>query len=514
LPIRPSSEEIVASPRHVAPTADEERQWLRRVTQAVAGWGWGDLDRPLPDRPASGLPAELVELHAGLELTRQALQEERNRTRGRETLVDVLTGLANRALFLRMVQRTVARLDRHGGTGTLLLLDLDNFRPVNDELGHEAGDQLLAAVAERLVRTTRADDALARLGGDEFAVLLEGTATENAGRLAERLLATFAEPFAVAGHEVTITASAGLAVIEAGVDATELMRRGNVAMYVAKRAGKARVASYEPAMDDATKGRLRLEADLRRAVESDELRLHYQPLFGLGSDRVVALEALVRWQHPTRGLLAPAAFIGLAEETGLIVPIGEWVLQAAATEHARLRHRYDEGAVGVPVHMNVSARQFRDSAFVGAVASTVDRYHIAPGGFGIEITESLVLDETERTIDLLARLRKLGAVISVDDFGIGYSSLTYLRRFPVDVLKLDRSFIEHIAHQVEARAVVKAVIRLGHDLGLTVVAEGVEDEDQLGWLREWGCDAAQGFLLARPMPAHQLEDFLDSAFPA
>ncbi|MGH8972276.1 MAG: putative bifunctional diguanylate cyclase/phosphodiesterase [Acidimicrobiia bacterium] len=500
----------MASPRHVAPTAEEGRQWLRRVTQAVAGWSWGDLDRPLPDRPASGLPAELVELHAGLEQTRQALQEERSRTRGREILVDPLTGLANRALFLRMVQRMVARLDRHGGTGTLLLLDLDNFRPVNDELGHEAGDQLLAAVAERLVHTTRADDALARLGGDEFAVLLEGTGVENAGRLAERLLASFAEPFAVAGHEVTVTASAGLAAIEAGVDATELMRRGDVAMYVAKRAGKARVASFEPAMDDATKGRLRLEADLRRAVESDELCLHYQPLFALGSGEVVALEALLRWQHPTRGLLAPGAFIGLAEETGLIVPIGEWVLQAAATEHARLRHRYDS-EVGVPVHMNVSARQFRDSAFVGAVASTVDRFRIAPGGFGIEITESLVLDETERTIGLLARLRKLGAVISVDDFGIGYSSLTYLRRFPVDVLKLDRSFIEHIADQVEARAVVKAVIRLGHDLGLTVVAEGVEEEDQLGWLREWGCDAAQGFLLARPMPAHQLEDFLDSA---
>ena len=501
----------MASPRHVAPTADEGRQWLRRVTQVVAGWSWGDLDRPLPGRPPSGLPAELVDLHDGLELTRQALQAERSRTRGREILVDGLTGLPNRALFLRLVQRTVARLDRHGGTGTLLLLDVDNFRHVNDELGHEVGDELLAAVAARLVDTTRADDALARLGGDEFAVLLDGTGVENAGRLAERLLATFGEPFTVAGHEVTVTASAGLAAVDPGVDTTELMRRGDVAMYVAKRTGKGRAASYEPAMDDATRGRLRLEADLRRAVESDELRLHYQPLFALGSGRVVALEALVRWEHPTRGLLAPAAFIGLAEETGLIVPIGEWVLQAAATEHARLRHHYD-GEVGLPVHLNVSARQFRDSAFVGAVAETLDRFRIAPGGLGIEITESLVLDETELTIDLLARLRKLGAVISVDDFGIGYSSLTYLRRFPVDVLKLDRSFIEHITDQVEARAVVKAVIRLGHDLGLTVVAEGVEDEHQLAWLREWGCDAAQGFLLARPMPAPDLDDFLETAY--
>jgi diguanylate cyclase (GGDEF)-like protein len=477
----------------------------------VAGWSWGDLDRPLPEPPASGLPAELVELHAGLELTRQALQAERSRTRGREALIDALTGLPNRALFLRMVQRMVARLERHGGTAALVLLDLDNFRPVNDDLGHDAGDHLLMAVAERLAATTRADDAMARLGGDEFAVLAEGTGLENARCLAERLLASFAEPFDVGGHEVTLTASAGLAAIEVGVDATELLRRGDVALYVAKRSGKARVASFEPAMDDSTRGRLRLEADLRRAVEGDELRLHYQPLFALGSGRVVALEALLRWEHPSRGLLAPGTFIGLAEETGLIVPIGEWVLQAAATEHARLRGRYG-GEVGLPVHMNVSARQFRDAAFVREVAAIVDRYRIAPGGFGIEITESLVLDETEQTIDLLARLRKLGAVISVDDFGIGYSSLTYLRRFPVDVLKLDRSFIEPIADQVEARAVVKAVIRLGHDLGLTVVAEGVENEEQLGWLREWGCDAAQGFLLARPMPASQLDDFLDAAF--
>ncbi len=500
----------MASPRHRAVPADEGRQWLRLVTEVVAGWSWGDLDRPIPERPASGLPPELVELHAGLELTRQALQAERSRTRGREALVDALTGLPNRALFLRMVQRMVARLERHGGTATLVLLDLDNFRPVNDDLGHDAGDHLLMAVADRLAATTRADDAMARLGGDEFAVLAEGTGLQNAGRLAERLLASFVAPFDVGGHEVTLTASAGLAAVEVGVDATELLRRGDVALYVAKRSGKARATSFEPAMDDSTRGRLRLEADLRRAVEGDELRLHYQPLFALDSGRVVALEALLRWEHPNRGLLVPGAFIGLAEETGLIVPIGEWVLQRAATEHARLRGRY-EGEVGLPVHMNVSARQFRDAAFVRAVASIVDRYRIAPGGFGLEITESLVLDETEQTIDLLGRLRKLGVVISVDDFGVGYSSLTYLRRFPVDVLKLDRSFIEPIADQVEARAVVKAVIRLGHDLGLRVVAEGVEDEEQLGWLREWGCDAAQGFLLARPMPASELDDFLDAA---
>jgi EAL domain-containing protein (putative c-di-GMP-specific phosphodiesterase class I) len=332
----------------------------------------------------------------------------------------------------------------------------------------------------------------------------------GAARLAERLLASFAAPFSLEGHEVTVTVSIGLSAVEPDVDAGELIRRGDVAMYVAKRSGKARLATFEPVMDDANRGRLSLEAELRHAVDRGELRLHYQPLFSMASSQVVAVEALVRWEHPTMGLLAPGAFIGLAEETGLIVPIGEWVLEEAATEHARIRRRGD-GPIGIPVHVNVSPRQFRDSAFVGAFAATVDRFGILPGGFGIEITESVVLEETERTIDLLVQLRDLGAVISIDDFGIGYSSLTYLRRFPIDVLKLDRSFIEHIADEVESRAVVKAVIRLGHELGLSVVAEGVEEEEQLARLREWGCDSAQGFLLAHPMPAEQLDNFLEDA---
>jgi diguanylate cyclase (GGDEF)-like protein len=499
----------MADPCHETPALDEGRRWLRRLGEAVAAWGQGDLDGPLPDRP-TGLPAELVELHAELELTRQALRAERARLLARETLQDALTGFPNRAHFTSLVERMIARLRRRGGASTLLVLDLDNFRHVNDELGYAAGDRLLVAVGQRLAAGIRAEDAVARLGGDEFALLLEETDLAGATRLAERLLAAFTTPFSVAGQEVTVTASIGLSVVEPDVDARELIRRGDVAMYVAKRSGKARVANYEPVMDEASRGRLGLEADLRHAVEGNELRLHYQPLFATASGQVIAVEALLRWEHPALGLLAPGLFIGLAEETGLIVPIGEWVLQEAAAEHTRLRRRYG-GPEGIPVHVNVSPRQFRDSTFVRAVATNMDRYGIAPGGFGIEITESLVLDETERTIDLLAQLRDLGAVISIDDFGIGYSSLTYLRRFPIDVLKLDRSFIQHIAHEVESRAVVKAVIRLGHDLGLTVVAEGVEDEHQLRWLRDWGCDATQGFLLARPMPADDLDHFLEDA---
>jgi diguanylate cyclase (GGDEF)-like protein len=494
---------------------DEGRQWLRQLSEAVAGWSRGELDRPLPDTEHTpGLQPELVELRAGLERTRQALQAERAEQLSGRTLRDALTGFPNREHLTILVRRMMARLARHGGTSTLLLMDLDNFRNVNDDLGPGAGDRLLVAVAHRLAATVRAEDAVARLGGDEFAVLLEGTGMDGALRLADRLLASFATPFSVLGHEVTITTSIGLAAVEPdGADAAELIRRGDVAMYVAKRAGKARWTTFEPAMDDASRGRLRLEADLRQAADRDELRLHYQPVFGLPAGDIIGVEALLRWEHPTRGLMAPGAFVGLAEETGLIVPVGEWVLGEAATEQARLRSRFD-GAVGIPVQVNVSARQFRDPDFLGAVARNLDRCGIPSGGFGIEITESVVLEATDRTVALLTRLQELGAVVSVDDFGIGYSSLTYLRRFPIDVIKLDRSFIEHIADEVESRAVVKAVIRLGHDLGLTVVAEGVEDDDQLRWLRDWGCDAAQGFLLARPMPPRQLDDFLEAAAPA
>lgn len=500
----------MTQPCREAPPPDQGRQWLRRLTDAVIGWGRGELDRPLPTtHDVPGLSSQLVELGIGLELTRRALRAEQADVRTR-TLRDRLTGVPNREHFTGQVQRMVARFARHGGTGSLLLLDLDNFRTVNNDLGPEAGDQLLVAVAGRMAATVRTEDAVARLGGDEFGVLLEGTGLAGAERLAERLLAGFAEPFAVNGQEVTLTASIGLTTVDPDTaDADEVIRRGDVALYVAKRTGKARARTFEAAMDDASRGRLRLEADLRQAPHKAELRLHYQPVFSLSANEVVGVEALLRWQHPTRGLLAPGAFVELAEETGLIVPVGEWVLEAAAGGQSRIRTERGED---IPVQVNVSARQLRDPDFVGSVASALDRYGVPTGGFGIEITESVVLEETALTIALLTRLRDLGAIILIDDFGVGYSSLTYLRRFPIDVLKLDRSFIEPIAVEADARAVVQAVIRLGHDLGLSVVAEGVEHEDQLRWLRDWGCDAAQGFLLARPMPPDDLDAFLAARF--
>jgi diguanylate cyclase (GGDEF)-like protein/PAS domain S-box-containing protein len=481
---------------------DDPAKWPQRLDHRVRARGGARVvEATISSCELAGLTGYVV---VARDITDRAEWEEQLQHR---TLHDSLTDLPNRAHFTGLVGRAVARLRRHGGTSALLFLDLDNFKRINEELGHDAGDGLLAAAAQRLASAVRADDAVARLGGDEFGVLLENTSMEGATQLADRLLAETAEPFLLFGHEVTITASIGLALAEPGaVDAQELMRRGDVAMYVAKRSGKDRSARFEPSMDAATRGRLQLEADLRHAPARGELRLHYQPLFGIASGEVHALEALLRWEHSLRGLLPPAAFIDLAEETGLIVPVGEWVLEEAAAEHERLQG-YVKGEIGIPVQVNVSARQFRDPAFLGAVAAIFERHHISRGGFGIEITESLFLEGTEVTIDLLTRLHELGVSISVDDFGIRYSSLTYLRRFPIDVLKLDRSFIEHIADEVEARAVVRAVIRLGHDLGLIVVAEGVENEEQLTLLQEWGCDAAQGFLLSRPMPADQLQDF-------
>ncbi|MGH9034726.1 MAG: diguanylate cyclase, partial [Acidimicrobiia bacterium] len=299
---------------------DEGRRWLRQLTEAVGGWTRGELDLPLPDRGgAAGLPSELIELHACLESARQMFEAQRTQQLS-GALHDGLTGLPNRTHFTSLVRSSGARLARHGGASTVLVLDLDNFRHVNDELGHEAGDRLLLAVAERLVSAVRVEDAVARLGGDEFAVLLEGTGVEGATRPAERLLAAIASPFSILGQEVTVTASIGVSGVEPDVDAGELIRRGDVAMYVAKRSGKATATAFAPAMDDASRGRLGLEADLRQAPDRDELRLHYQPLFNLSNGQVIGIEALVRWEHPTRGLLAPAAFIGLAEETGLIVP--------------------------------------------------------------------------------------------------------------------------------------------------------------------------------------------------
>lgn len=424
----------------------------------------------------------------------------------RESLRDPLTGLPSRAHFSGLAERAVARLARHGGEGALLFVDLDNFKHINDELGYEAGDRLLVAVARRLVGTVRADDAVARLGSDEFGILVEATGIEGATHLAERLLARMDEVFALREQEVTVTASIGLAELKSGtIDGAELIRRGDVAMYVAKQSGKARLAVFEPSMDVAHRGRLRLLAELRQAPRQGELRLHYQPQFGTDAGEIVGVEALVRWAHPDRGLLAPGDFIAAAEDSGLIIPIGEWVVEEAAAEQERLRRRLR--GRGVPMQVNVSPRQLHEPSFVRMVDLTLGRHGIAPGEFGIEITESLLVDETGGTVDLLTRLHALGTVISVDDFGVRYSSLNYLRRFPIDVLKLDRSFIEHITDQVEDRAVARAIVRLGHDLGLLVVAEGVETEEQLALLREWRCDAVQGFLLARPLPADELADF-------
>lgn len=425
----------------------------------------------------------------------------------RETMRDSLTGLPNRAHFAGLVQRMAARAARHGGAGGVLFLNLDNFKTINDELGYEGGDRLLMAVAHRIVSAVRTEDAVAHLGGDEFGILVEDTGIDGATQLADRLLERMGEVFTLQGQDVAVTVSIGVAVLEPEtVDGAELIRQGDVAMYAAKQSGKARRAIFDLSMDVASRGRLRLLADLRQAPRRGELRLHYQPQFSIDSGEVVGLEALVRWAHPARGLLPPGDFISLAEETGLIVPIGEWVFEEATAEHERLRRRLR--GQGVPVQVNVSPRQFREPTFVGMVDMSLGRHGIAPGGFGIEITESLLLEETDGALGLLTRLHALGTVISVDDFGVRYSSLNYLRRFPIDVLKLDRSFIEPLTEEVEARAVVRGIIRLGHDLGLTVVAEGVETDEQLRLLREWRCDTAQGFLLAHPLPADQLVGFL------
>jgi diguanylate cyclase (GGDEF)-like protein len=449
---------------------------------------------------------------------------------------DPLTGLANRARLRERVEAALAR-DATGPNVAVLYVDLDDFKRVNDSLGHAAGDRLLAEVAGRLLHATRGCDTVARLGGDEFAVLLERVrGGEDARVVAARVGAALRAPFAVENTEVVVGASVGIARVadlaapDAGpggapggapapdpAAAADLLLRGaDVAMYAAKRAGKGRFAVYDRGMNADAFARLELEADLRRAVApgdgahaaGEELRVHYQPIVELATGRPVGAEALVRWQHPRRGLIAPGAFVPLAEETGLVVPLGWHVLAAACAEAAGWPAR---GGAGPTLTVNVSARQLVEPGFVDAVSEVLARSGLAPARLLLELTESVLAQHDGPTLATLRGLKALGVRLGIDDFGTGYSSLRYLQRFPVDVLKVDRSFVAGLggaaAPAGEAAASVAlahAVIALGRTLSLRTVAEGVETEAQRARLCELGCEFGQGYLFARPVPADEL----------
>lgn len=419
---------------------------------------------------------------------------------------DALTGLPNRTLMLDRLQHAVVRSQREQSRVSVIFIDLDRFKSVNDGLGHDIGDLLLQQVAQRIKGRLRAMDTVARLGGDEFVVLMEDLKdAEYCASLAQQLIAAIARPMKLRQHTVEIGASLGLAFFpEDGTDALELMKRADMAMYAAKAAGRNTYRFFQQDMLERTNERLTLEMDLRRAIANGDFELHYQPKIALATGKVLGVEALVRWRHPARGLVLPAEFIPVAEESGLIVDLGAWVLEAACRQMAAWRLR----GLHIRVAVNVSARQLDAGDLVERIAGLTVRHGIEPKDLEIELTESTVMANPENVAGLLARLRQLGVTVAVDDFGTGYSSLAYLRRLPIDVLKIDRSFVMAADRDDEDAQIAKTILALGRALRLQVVAEGIETRSQARLLLSLGCEAAQGFLYSRPLPAGDIENWL------
>jgi len=419
---------------------------------------------------------------------------------------DTLTGLANRSL---LIDRIESAINFSAGQEPVWVaaLDLDHFKFVNDTLGHLAGDRLLKAAAARIAGAVERSDTVARTGGDEFVLVLPGRAdVEEAAATVRAVLAALAHPLELEGQELVLTGSAGVAAFPSdGSDAATLVQHAEVAMYRAKDTGRNTVQFYTPSMNARARDRLALEVALRGALTHNEFELHYQPQVDLNTGSVVGVEALIRWRHPSMGMVRPDRFINLAEETGLIVPIGAWVLQTACRQNREWQHAgYGPLRIGV----NLSARQFAEPGLARQIGRVLEETGMAPHELEIEITESLVMEDVEGAIRTMAELKLMGVKLSIDDFGTGYSSLSYLRRFPVDVLKIDRSFVHDIANNDDAAALVSAIIELARGLGMRVIAEGVETEAQLDYLRLRGCDEVQGHVYARAEPGPAVEALL------
>jgi diguanylate cyclase (GGDEF)-like protein len=425
-----------------------------------------------------------------------------------QAFYDVLTGLPNRALFLERLQEAEALEAREGIPSAALFLDLDNLKPVNDSLGHDAGDTLLRAVTERMLGCVRGEDTVARLAGDEFAVLLTGVSSEEqAAIVAERVLASLRTPVTIGDHLVRCGVSIGLATSEAArASGIPLLRAADMAMYAAKTSGKGRMEVFQPSYHTVQLERDQLRADLHEALDAGQFALFYQPIVDLPTQQVAGFEALIRWHHPERGLVPPMEFISIAEETGLIVPIGRWVLQEATRQAAAWQTASPLGRLRISV--NVSVRQFQHPDLLGDVSTALLRSGLDPSLLTLEITESLFVQDAANTARKLEEIKELGVRLALDDFGTGYSSLSYLRRFPIDSLKIDKSFIDGVATSSEACAVAAAIVQLGQTLRMEVVAEGLEDAEQLQALNDLSCPLGQGYHFAKPMPALEAQELL------
>ncbi|HEY1931113.1 MAG TPA: EAL domain-containing protein [Acetobacteraceae bacterium] len=483
----PTGEELFMFPQavEVSTIASFTRELAdgRMVTvnrQPVAGGGWVVTYEDVTERHRAEAQLDHMALH------------------------DSLTDLPNRALFRMHLERELALIGR-GDRFALLFLDLDRFKTVNDTLGHQIGDALLRAVAGRLKECVREGDVIARLGGDEFAIIQSSVEQPiSATALARRLVDIIGEPFDLDEHQVVVGLSIGIVLAPAdGLTANDILKNADLALYRAKAEGRGTYRFFAPIMNAQMQERRHLELDLRHAVANRQLELFYQPLINMASGRVCSFEALLRWHHPSRGLVQPGDFIPLAEEVGLIIPIGEWVLDEACHEAVKWPRE-------IRLAVNVSVAQFRSPHLVEATAQALRSSGLAPDRLDIEITESVLMQDTEVTLATLGRLRDLGARISMDDFGTGYSSLSYLRSFPFHKIKIDQCFVHDLSTSGGSIAIIRAIVRLGHALGMSVTAEGVETEQQLAQLRAEGCTEGQGYLFSRACSADRVPDMIAS----
>jgi len=419
---------------------------------------------------------------------------------------DTLTGLPNRALFNESLGHAIAQAERHQRSIAIFFLDMDRFKNINDTLGHGVGDRVLQEIARRLTGAVRASDLMARLGGDEFVLLVEDYGdTSDLADIASKVIASFDGTMMVDGQELALSASVGICTYpEDGKDGQTLLSNADIAMYRAKEQGRNRFCFYAAELNHLSQERLALEAGLRHALERGEIEVHYQPKIDFGTGRVTGVEALIRWRHPTLGLLMPDRFIALAEEIGEIIPIGYWTLRRVC-ERAR---RWHEQGMHLSMAVNLSASQFHQSELVAELGSILKSTGMAPQALELEITESMVMKDPERAVTIMEALRRMGVRLSIDDFGTGHSSLGYLKRFPINQLKVDRTFVRDLPHNNDDIAITRAVIAMAHSLKMSVVAEGVEHQQQFDLLRAEGCDEFQGFYCRPPLEEADLMRFL------
>lgn len=427
-------------------------------------------------------------------------------------LHDTLTGLPNRILLADRIGQAMSKVAEQGGCFSLMFIDLDGFKPVNDAFGHHLGDRLLREVALRLREQLRSQDTLARIGGDEFVLLVRLLEPDDAPQVAARQVGLLSRAFRVDEHELLISASVGIALYPGnGLTAEELLMNADAAMYHAKGAGKNGYSFFDASMNTNARKQLQLLQDLRQALELQQFRLHYQPKFDASNSRPVGAEALLRWEHPQQGLLLPENFIDLAEKTGLIIPIGDWVLNEACRQ---MRIWFDQGYSHWRIAVNLSALQFCYSGLVDSVVAALERHRLPANSLTLEITETTAMSDADASMVVLQRLSQMGVDLSIDDFGTGYSSLMYLKRLPANELKIDRGFVRDLEHDSDDAAIVSAIVALGQALGLRIVAEGVETDTQQSFLTTLGCDALQGFLLGEPLLAEQFMADIQGAEPA